>query len=108
VLNHQFVQLHMKDLADPPEYEALVLVGYDASAGVYVAYWCDSLGAQYASVGHGKRSGDSIDFVFAYADGPFHNTFTWTPATATWTFRMEAENKDGSRRFFAEDSVRRD
>ena len=27
VLNHQFLQLHMKDVADPPAYEALVLIG---------------------------------------------------------------------------------
>src|ERR1700683_5007321 len=29
VLNHQFLKLQMKDVADPPTYEALVLIGYD-------------------------------------------------------------------------------
>jgi hypothetical protein len=28
VLNHQFLQIHMKDVAEPPTYEALVLIGY--------------------------------------------------------------------------------
>src|SRR5205085_1926976 len=28
VLNHQFLQLHMKDVAQPPAYEAIVLIGY--------------------------------------------------------------------------------
>jgi len=106
-LQHQFVRLHMEDVARPPEYEALVLIGYDASTDRYVAHWCDSFGAQYAGVGYGRRAGNSIDFVFNYADGPFHNTFSWDPATTTWTFLMQAENKDGTRRFFAEDTVRR-
>jgi hypothetical protein len=107
VLQHQFVQLRMKDVAEPPEYEALVLIGYDAGTDRYVAHWCDNFGAQYAGVGYGKRVGNSIDFVFSYADGPFHNTFSWDPATSTWTFLGEAEGKDGTRRFFAEDTVRR-
>jgi hypothetical protein len=107
VLQHHFVRLHMKDVAEPPMYEALVLMGYDASADRYVAHWCDTFGAQYAGVGYGKRTGNSIDFVFRYPDGPFHNTFSWDPATRTWTFLMEAEGKDGTRRFFAEDTVRK-
>ena len=28
VLQHQFVQLHMKDVAEPSQYEALVLIGF--------------------------------------------------------------------------------
>jgi hypothetical protein len=28
VLNHQFLQIHMKDVANPPAYEVLVLIGY--------------------------------------------------------------------------------
>jgi hypothetical protein len=107
VLQHQFVQLHMKATAEPPEYEALVLIGYDTSTDRYVAHWCDTYGAQYAGVGYGKRVGTSVDLVFGYADGPFHNTFSWDPATSTWTFLMQAEGKDGTRRFFAEDTVRR-
>ena len=106
-LHHQFVQLHMKDVKEPPEYEALVLIGYDASTERYLAHWCDTFGGQYAGVGYGKRAGNSIDFVFTYPDGPFHNTFSWDPAASTWTFLMEAESKDGTRRFFAEDTVRK-
>jgi hypothetical protein len=106
VLQHRFVQLHMKDVADPPEYEALVLIGYDGSTETYVALWCDTFGGQYAAAASGKRVGNSIEFIFNYADGPFHNTFSWDPA-ATWTFLMEAEGKDGKRQFFAEDTVRR-
>ena len=55
----------------------------------------------------GKRAGNSIDFVFDYTDGPFHNTFSWDPAKSTWTFLIQAERKDGTWQFFAEDTVRR-
>jgi hypothetical protein len=107
VLQHQFVQLHMKDVATPSEYEALVLIGFDGSTRRYVAHWCDNFGAQYSGVGYGTRRGGVIEFVFNYADGPFHNTFTWDAESRTWTFLMEAEGKDGKRTFFAEDTVRR-
>jgi hypothetical protein len=104
-LGHQFIELHMKDVASPPEYEALVLVGYDAGARRYVAYWCDSFGAQYAGVGEGQRVGDSVDFLFESADGAFQNTFSWHAETRTWTFLIEVEDEDGRRRFCAEDTV---
>jgi uncharacterized protein DUF1579 len=108
VLQHTFVQLDMRDAADPPQYEARVLIGYDAVAQRYVAHWCDSFGAQYSSVGYGKRDGNVIDFVFSYPDGPFHNRFSWDPARNAWTFLMEAEGKDGKRTFFAEDTVKKE
>lgn len=107
VLDHEFVELHMKDVKEPPGYEALVLIGYDPAAAEYMAYWCDTFGAQYAGVGRGKKAENSIDFVFQYAEGPFHNTFTWDPGAKGWTFLMQAEQKDGTRRFFAEDTVRK-
>jgi len=78
VLNHQFLQLHMKDVADPPAYEALVLIGYSRSDKRYVAHWCDTFGGGASATGYGRRDGDSIEFVFEYPDGPFFNTFSWT------------------------------
>jgi hypothetical protein len=108
VLEHRFVQLHMKDVAVPPQYEALVLIGYDPDGQRYVAHWCDTFGGQYSALGYGKREGDSIDFVFSYPDGPFHNTFSWHAATRSWIFLMEAEGKDGKRTFFAEDRLGRE
>jgi len=106
VLGHRFVELHLKDAADPPQYEALVRIGFDASTGRYVAHWTDTFGGQYSAIGYGQRQDDSIDFVFGYADGPFHNTFTWRPADGMWRSLMEAET-GGGRRFFAEDVYRR-
>src|SRR5438874_12504970 len=64
VLKHQFLQLHMKDVADPPAYEAIVLIGYSYTDKRYVAHWCDTYGGKFSAVGYGKRSGDSIAFEF--------------------------------------------
>ncbi|HXO21976.1 MAG TPA: hypothetical protein VOA87_18835 [Thermoanaerobaculia bacterium] len=107
VLNHQFLQVHMKDVADPPEYEALVLIGYSHADKRYVAHWCDTYGGKFSGDGYGRRAGDAIEFAFQYPDGPFFNTFTWDPKSKGWTFRMESWGKDGKRTLFAEDTLRR-
>jgi hypothetical protein len=107
VLQHHFVRLHMKDLADPPKYEAIVLIGFDPAAGRYVAHWTDNFGAQYSAIGYGKRSGDVVEFAFQYPDGPFYNTFTWNPGSRTWKMLLENGASDGKRSLFAEEVVRR-
>jgi hypothetical protein len=107
VLNHQFLQVHMKDVAEPPAYEALVLIGYSHADKQYVAHWCDNYGGRFSAIGYGKRSGDSIEFAFEYREGLFYNKFTWDAKVKGWTFRMESEEKDGKRALFAEDTLRR-
>jgi hypothetical protein len=107
VLNHQFLELHMKDVADPPTYEAMVMIGYDHATGRYVAHWCDTYGGGFSAMGRGKRSGDSIEFEFQYPDGPFYNTFTWNAPAKSWICRMESQRKDGKRALFAVDTLRR-
>ena len=108
VLGRRFVEMHMIDVARPPKYEAIVLVGRDASKERYVAYWTDVFGAQYSGVGYGKRVGDSVDFVFDSPDGSrFHNTFTWSAHDGAWRSLMESESSAGARAFFAEDRYRR-
>ena len=107
VLNHQFLQLHFEDVAQPAEYEAIVLIGYLHGDQQYVAHWCDTYGGKFAGVGHGKRSGAKIQFEFQYPDGPFCNTFAWDSKARTWTFTMESGSKDGPRKLFAVDTLRR-
>ena len=107
VLNHQFLQIHMKDVAVPPAYEALVYIGYQHADQRYVAHWLDVFGGKFSAVGYGKRDGDSIAFVFRYDDGPFYNTFRWDAATQSWTMTMESAGKDGKRQLFAIDTLRR-
>jgi hypothetical protein len=106
VLNHQFLQLHMKDTADPPQYEAIVLIGYSHADQQYIAHWCDTYGGKFSSTGKGKRIGNSIEFQFDY-ESPFFNTFTWDESARSWTFKMESQDKDGKRQLFAIDTLRR-
>ncbi len=107
VLHHQFLELHMKDVADPPAYESLVLIGYSRADQRYIAHWCDTWGGKFSSDGFGTRSGDSIEFEFHFPDGPFFNTFTRDPASDAWTFRMENATADGKRSLFGMDSLHR-
>ena len=108
VLNHQFLRIHMKDAANPPVYEAMVFVGYDNASERYVAHWLDNFGGRFSeTLGYGTRSGDSIKFVFEYPDGPFHNTFTWSPSTKRWSFLLEQKNNAYAWVVFAEDALRR-
>lgn len=107
VLNHQFLQIHMKDAAQPPTYEALVYIGYSYADQRYVAHWLDVWGGKFSAVGYGKRVGDAIEFAFQYENGPFFNTISWNTPPQGWTFRMESADKDGKRRLFAVDTLRR-
>ena len=108
VLNHQFLQIRMKDANNPPAYEALVYIGYDNASERYVVHWLDVFGGRFSeTLGYGSRSGNSIKFVFEYPDGPFHNTFTWNPETKTWQFLMQSKDKTGKWVIFAEDNLRR-
>jgi|ERR1035437_4592171 hypothetical protein len=108
VLNHQFLLIHMKDVSDPANYEAMVYIGYDNTSQRYVAHWIDVFGGRFSeTLGYGKRSGNSIKFVFEYPDGPFNNTFTWYPETKTWISLMEQKEPTGKWKVFAEDTLRR-
>jgi hypothetical protein len=108
VLNHQFLQLHMKDDASPPEYEAIVYLGYDHTSERYVVHWLDGFGGRTSeTLGYGKRDGDSIRFFFEYPDGPFHNTFTWHPDSKTWSTLLESKSPAGQWSTFAEETLRR-
>ena len=108
VLNHQFLQVHMKDVASPPAYEAFVYVGYDNTSERYVVHWLDAYGGRFSeTLGFGTRDGNSIRLVFEYPDGPFHNTWTWDPASGSWSFAMKSKDASGQWKPFAEDSLRR-
>jgi len=102
VLNHQFLHVHEKDVSVPPVYEAEVYIGYDNMSERYVAHWIDVYGGRVSeTLAYGKRTGNSIRFVFEYPDGPFTNTFTWKPAERKWQVVMEAKNPDGKWTNFA-------
>lgn len=108
VLDHQFFRIHMKDVATPAQYEAMVFVGYDALSERYVAHWIDVSGGRFSeTLGYGTRDGSSIRFVFEYPDGPFKNTFSRDAKAGTWTFLAESKSAAGQWSTFAKDSLRR-
>ena len=107
VLQHQFLRLRMVDLANPPKYEAIVLIGWDRLNERYVAHWTDTYGGGASAMGYGRREGNSLEFRFEYPDGPFFNTFNWEPSAKGWTMNLENTGKDGKRVPFAQDRVRR-
>lgn len=107
VLDRKFVEMHMRDTARPPKYEALVTIGFDAEKHQYVAHWCDTFGAGLSAIGRGERKGDTIEFRFEYPDGPFFNTFRYDRAADTWTCKLENSTPNGSRKPFAEDRLTR-
>lgn len=98
VLAHQYLRVNevsreKKDNGEPA-YQAMVFIGWDEKASQYVCFWLDNYGGAFDStIGHAKRDGDEIAFLFRYPEGPFHTTFAYDPKTDTWQWRMDAEDK---------------
>lgn len=108
VLNHQFLELTMRDVAQPPVYQATVYMGYDNTSDRYVTHWLDMFGGRFSeTLGYGQRAESAIRLVFEYPDGPFHTTFTWDPKTRTWSVLMEDRGAGGVWQEFASYTLRR-
>jgi hypothetical protein len=107
-LQGAFTELRMKDVQGPAKYEAAVFLGYDAGTQTVIAHWMDSTGAK-GSIPHatGHIDGNTVQFTFPYQGGPFRDTFTYNPATASWVFLLESGQPDGSWKRFARYSVER-
>ena len=104
VLDHQFLELHYRDVATPPKYDAMVFVGYDPGEQRYVCHWIDNFGGEFSALGYGKLDNEkhAIEFTFNYKDGPFINKFSFDPVSKTWTSLMRQQDK-GEWKVFAED-----
>ena len=103
VLGHEYLHLHEvsreKDGKGQARYEAIVLIGWDAVSGEYQCLWLDTTGGGGLSaqaILRGKRSGDTIPFVYRESDGSvsFNNTFSYDKASDSWAWRMD-NVKDG-------------
>jgi hypothetical protein len=96
VLQDHYIRLtevsREKDAAGKPQYEAIVLIGYDAAKARYVCFWYDITGVASPDAGGiAVRDGDTLPFVFKSADGDFHTTFAYQTATGSWTWSMDME-----------------
>lgn len=108
VLNHQFFRIQMRDVENPPAYEATIFIGWDPMQERYVVHWLDVFGGRSSqTLGYGTRNGHTIKFAFAYPDHPFVNTFSWNPEARTWNFLMQQKNPNKSWSLFAEDNLSR-
>jgi hypothetical protein len=99
VLNHQFIDIHERDLNQPKgsevRYEAMVYVGYEATRRRYVAHWLDVFGDGSPTLGYGKRAGSAIQFDFGYPGQPWLTTFRWNATANTWQWVMQTKTKEG-------------
>src|SRR5918995_1161802 len=54
VLNHQFFRIQMRDVENPPAYEATVFIGWDPLQERYVVHWLDVFGGRSSqTLGYG-------------------------------------------------------
>ncbi len=103
VLQGRFVELHMTDVVRPPAYEARVFIGVDSAKSRYLVHWMDNFGAAYSvPAAEGWATRDTIRFEFAYADGPFRDTFTFNRRDGTWRFLLEGQDSARVWRTFAD------
>ena len=97
-----FTELHMKDAAPVPEYEARVFLGYDDESGTVIAHWMDSFGAMYSIPhGTGTMTDRMIRFIVPYEEGSFRDTLLYDASTGIWQLVIEAQQEDGSWKHFA-------
>jgi hypothetical protein len=108
LLGREYVQMHevSRERAPngTPAYEAVVLFGRDPKTGAYACVWMDNTTAAAfppEGTGRGIVTGDSISFLFQYADTPsFHTTFLYEPSKDSWQWHMDNDSS-GVRRPFA-------
>ncbi len=101
ILNHQYMQLHEVsreiDSNGTAAYEALVFIGWDDLLKEYACLWLDVTGGGGLSadaIGHAKKNGDRLAFLFKGGDGSlFHTTFVRDPGADTWQWLMDGEDK---------------
>ena len=108
VLQHQFVELHYRDVAAPPKYEAIVLIGYDGIGKRYVCHWADNFGGDYSADGFASRdeASNAMEFKFEFHDGQLTNRFAFDPQSNGWT-SMIRQSEKGEWKLFCEDKFTR-
>jgi hypothetical protein len=83
-----------KDALGQPAYQAIVFLGWDQELNQYTCLWLDTTGGDGLSaeaIGHARRGGDEIAFLFKYKDDIFHTTFAYDKSTNTWQWIMDGE-----------------
>ena len=101
-LNHQFLQWHLKDVNQPPRYEAEIFIGYDSAKKQYVVHWLDIFGGKSSqTLGFGTSRGNRIELLFNYPEAVFWDILTYYPAQDLWTFEIKQKDRHGIWQEFA-------
>ena len=86
-----------------PEYEALVLIGWDDATEQYACLWLDVTGGEGLTngvIGMASREGDSIPLVFDMGgDAAIHNTFGYDRESDRWNWQIDNVRGGSSSRF---------
>jgi len=103
ILNFTFSELHMTDAANPPQYEALVFIGYDTTSKKIISHWLDSFGPAF-SIPHGIGfiDNNTIEFTIPYEEGPFRDRLTFNDRDKSWSLIIESSSDSISWNKFAE------
>jgi hypothetical protein len=96
ILQNTYIRLtevsREKDAAGKPQYEAEVLLGYDAAKKRYVCFWYDITGVASPDAGGiAKREGDTLPFVFKSPEGDFQTTMAYDAKSDSWQWGMDME-----------------
>jgi hypothetical protein len=101
VLAHQYVQIREtsreKNTKGEAAYDAIIFIGGDQPSGGYACLWLDVTGGGGLSaqaIGHAKRNGDMLPFLFNVGGSIFHTTFVYGRNTDTWQWVMDGEEKE--------------
>jgi hypothetical protein len=104
VLKHQFLELTLTDVANPPAYVAKVFIGFDCVSERYVVHWIDSFGGRFSeTLGYGQKKDQAIEFRFEYPQGPFLNQFSYDKEKNIWQFLATTKNDKGEWITFAKE-----
>ena len=97
ILANHYIQIkevsRERDENGDPEYEALVLIGWDDAIEQYACLWLDVTGGEGLTngvIGKASRDGDAIPFVFDMGgDAAIHNTFGYDRESDRWNWVID-------------------
>ncbi len=100
VLAHQYMRIHEvsreMNARGTPGYEAIVFIGWDEPSNRYACLWLDVTGGgglKGEAIGHARRRGDEIPFVFNAGDYLIHNTFIYNRSSDSWQWNIDNEQE---------------
>lgn len=103
VLNHQFFNLKMTEISNPPKYEAIIYIGFNNQKKKLIIHWLDHFGGDFSeTAGYGNQLENTISLYFDYPDGMFRDFLKYDQITDQWYLLAESYNKKGEWIKFAE------